>query len=151
MWWCFGDYALDRLVGRDNGGAVSVVYDDSPPSITDVRKSLDLSTERPLHVLPELPSRVCNLDELVYSSVGELLAFIGGPIAPERDFRVHLLTQDLGAKDFVRLWSWKRRYPELQFGAALASRLDHELKYLRSLAKDFPDIELYLQLYEVVS
>ena len=138
----FGDGAIDALLGVDRAGTVEVCSEPLR-SVSSIRDLFGIAPEVQVHVGPTPTAAAVSLDHLALLPDGSLVdRRTRAPWTSGAEVRV--LTAELAVSDIVRLYVWRRRYPELGFPLSLIRRLNADVAHLAALSAEQPDVAIRL-------
>lgn len=144
MWYIYGDFVIDGLLGLRRCRRVTVYFDGTPPA-RECLPSIARNAELSLSYTNSTPPDALLLDRVVFNGSGEFLD--RNTFQPVERFSKTLLTEtnpDFGIADALRLLRLAKMYPELGFPTSLLERLESTVKHLQTIRSQFDWIHLLL-------
>ena len=150
MWFAFGDYVLDRLLGVARCDEVKIfVSDISSSSLQECRTALALHDQQSVAMTTERPRVRTSLDNLGVDEERRVVDLQTFREITLGSFTFELLTYELTAHDIIELYHILKRYPEFMTDRQLASRLVADMAHLRAISTRFPDLATELFVAEL--
>jgi hypothetical protein len=150
MWFVYGDYVLDRILGLDRAQRIAIFFTESEiqPQQNAVALSLDLRHRLPLDYTNMAPRVVSTFQRYGISETGMYYDILESSQIPDvpLPLRMELLTSELTVSDISNLWITQIKYPEIKVHPKLMARLAADIDYLEFISEEFPEVAHILYL-----